>query len=161
MPYSSRMARSGGKDSMDEEGVTRAVVRFLKVEGWQIISCDLPQMGSGILLQEDRVRGEKNKGGIIPDIIAYRERLIFFCESKKKFAQSDVEKMESVKRGKYKEAIAEIFPFNSWNETLVSIGLAQKHLSGQESFGDLDIVFKVEGEGLNVDKLTDVARDYF
>jgi len=67
---------------MKEEKVTKNILAWLESNGWEIISYDFPQSGTGVLLHlNSDKRTEKNKGGIIPDIIAVKNKIGVFMES--------------------------------------------------------------------------------
>jgi len=63
---------------MKEERVTINLLNWLESNGWKIICYDFPQCGTGVLLYPNTVenRTEKNKWGIIPDILETRNSLL-------------------------------------------------------------------------------------
>ena len=70
---------------MREENVTKNILQWLQINKWEIICFDFPQSGTGVLLHlNDINRTEKNKGGIIPDIIAVKNGIAVFFENKDK-----------------------------------------------------------------------------
>jgi len=81
---------------MTEERLTKNVIKWLKINNWEIICYDFPQSGTGISLHPNpEVRlDSKNKGGIIPDIVAYRYGVVVFFENKDRFFKSDFEKVK-------------------------------------------------------------------
>jgi hypothetical protein len=54
--------------------VTKTILSYLSSKGWNIVAYDFPQSGTGIMLHPDRNYSEKNKGGIIPDIVAVKKK---------------------------------------------------------------------------------------
>ena len=84
---------------MKEERVTINILNWLESNGWKIICYDFPQSGTGVLLHpnSDENRTTKNKGGIIPDILATRNSVALFFENKDRFVLSDFEKLKEIK----------------------------------------------------------------
>ena len=120
---------------MTEEQVTRAIISELAKHGWAIISYDFPQSGSGKMLHPDWGTSEKNKGGIIPDIITIKGTICLFFENKDRVVIEDFQKVSSlIKDNRYTSAIADIldgknvqqiyygvgFPSAKWNNQAVS-----------------------------------------
>ena len=77
---------------MTEEAVTKALLVWLTARGWEILCYDFPQSGTGYLLHPDGVAGEKNRGGVIPDIVAVKGEHAAFFENKNRFVLEDFEK---------------------------------------------------------------------
>ncbi len=66
---------------MREEKVTIHILNWLEANEWKIICYDFPQSGTGILIHPNikETKTTKNKGGVIPDIIAVKmETAVFF-----------------------------------------------------------------------------------
>jgi hypothetical protein len=84
---------------MKEERVTINILNWLENNGWKIICYDFPQSGTGILLHpnSEEHRTTKNKGGIIPDILAARNSVALYFENKDRFVLSDFEKIIEIK----------------------------------------------------------------
>ena len=83
---------------MKEEKVTKNILDWLESNGWKIICYDFPQSGTGVLLHlNNDKRTEKNKGGIIPDIIAVKNNIGIFFENKDRFYKSDFVKLNEIK----------------------------------------------------------------
>lgn len=83
-------------DKMREEDVTKKLIRYLKNNEWEIISFDFPQSGTGIMILPDNNISSKNKEAIIPDIIAYKNKVCVFFENKDKLVRSDFEKTNNL-----------------------------------------------------------------
>jgi len=85
--------------NMREERVTINILNWLEGNGWKIVCYDFPQSGTGVLLHPNTVenRTTKNKGGIIPDILATRNSIAVFFENKDRFVNSDFEKIKEIK----------------------------------------------------------------
>ena len=76
-----------------EERLTKTILDWLETNGWENICFDFPQSGTGILLHPNiQERGNKNKGGFIPDIVAYKNNIVLFFENKDRFVLEDYEK---------------------------------------------------------------------
>lgn len=83
---------------MKEEKVTKNILNWLEDNGWKIICYDFPQSGTGILLHPNKdKRIEKNKGGIIPDIIAVKKDKAIFFENKDRFYLPDFTKLSTIR----------------------------------------------------------------
>ena len=78
---------------MSEEEVTNSIMDWLESCGWEIVSFDFPQSGTGRTLHPnpDVREHTKNKGGIIPDIVAIRNGIAAFFENKDRYVHSDFE----------------------------------------------------------------------
>jgi len=76
-----------------EEKLTKTILDWLEINNWEIICFDFPQSGTGILLHpNNQKKANKNKGGFIPDIVAYRNNTVLFFENKDRFVLEDYEK---------------------------------------------------------------------
>ena len=87
---------------MREEKVTINIIKWLESNGWTIICYDYPQSGTGIMIHPNSNTNEnikeKNKGAIIPDIIAVKDSTAVFLENKDRFVLSDFEKIIMIKQ---------------------------------------------------------------
>ena len=95
---------------MREEDVTKIILNWLEDNAWEIICYDFPQSGTGVLLHPNGSnRKEKNKGGIIPDIIAVKNNIAVFFENKDRFYEPDFDKLQEIKtESNYSDALAEL-----------------------------------------------------
>ncbi|WP_455001687.1 hypothetical protein [Cardiobacterium hominis] len=83
---------------MREEFVTINIIKWLKNYNWDIVCYDFPQSGTGVMIHPNTIKKDsKNKGGIIPDIIAVKDIYAIFFENKDRFAISDFEKIHRIK----------------------------------------------------------------
>lgn len=84
---------------MKEEKVTINLLNWLELNGWSIVSFDFPQSGTGVMLHPNSIekRSNKNKLGIIPDIIAARNSIAVLFENKDRFVFSDFNKLKEIK----------------------------------------------------------------
>ena len=96
---------------MREEKVTINILNWLESNGWSIVCYDFPQSGTGTLIHpnSDENQMTKNKGGIIPDIIAVKKKTAVFFENKDRYVESDFEKIRKIKSsGKYSEGLSRL-----------------------------------------------------
>jgi hypothetical protein len=126
---------------MKEERVTINILNWLESNGWKIICYDFPQSGTGVLLHQntDENRASKNKGGIIPDILATRNSIALFFENKDRFVLSDFEKIKEIKTiGNYSNSLNEIL--SDFNVTSIYYGIGipaiEKHI--KKSLDNID-----------------------
>ena len=84
---------------MTEEKVTIAILLYLENNGWEVVTYDYPQSGTGRVIHPNiGVREDtKNKGAIIPDIIAVRNGNAVYFENKNRFYALDFDKVEMLK----------------------------------------------------------------
>lgn len=81
-----------------EEKVTKTTLNWLEETGWEIICFDFPQSGTGVSLHLNaELRTTKNKGSIIPDIVAIKSETVVFFENKDRFLISDFLKVSALK----------------------------------------------------------------
>lgn len=117
---------------MREERVTINILSWLEENGWQIVCYDFPQSGTGILLHPNGDnRTEKNKGGIIPDIIAVKENIALFFENKDRFYQPDFDKLFEIKtENNFSDSLNQLLSGFSISKIVYGIGLPEvkKHL---------------------------------
>jgi hypothetical protein len=80
-----------------EEIVTKSILVWLQSSGWEIISFDFPQSGTGRVLQSNERGSHKSKNSFIPDIVAIKMGVVIFMENKDRFVLSDFEKLHDIK----------------------------------------------------------------
>lgn len=92
---------------ISEEKVTINIIKWLKESGWEIICYDFPQSGTGIMLHPNqRDVDDKNKNGIIPDIIAIKDEKAVFFENKNRFYLDDFHKINELRtNNQYSQAL--------------------------------------------------------
>ena len=118
--------------TMREERVTINILNWLEENCWQIVCYDFPRSGTGILLHpngDDRT--EKNKGGIIPDIIAVKEDIALFFENKDRFYQPDFDKLFEIKtENNFSDSLSQLLIGFSISKMVYGIGIPEekKHL---------------------------------
>lgn len=125
---------------MTEEQVTKFIMRWLVADGWEIVSYDFPQSGTGRSLHPSNAVG-RNLYTVIPDIIAYREGTVLVMEDKDRFVKSDFEKQHFIKTsGIYDKALMELLGQREVNRVAYGIGLPQTDSNAQKAHLLLDMV---------------------
>lgn len=146
---------------MREESVTKNILIWLQYYGWNIVSYDFPQSGTGILLHPntDENRTSKNKGGIIPDILATRNSVALFFENKDRFVMSDFEKLKEIKTlGNYSNSLNKILSDFSVTSIYYGVGIPaiEKHVKKSlENIDEIDFLISTNENGdvfINFDK---------
>lgn len=109
-----------------EEKVTKAILRWLVRNGWKIICFDFPQSGTGVSLHPNQeLRTTKNKGAIIPDIVAIRNETVVFFENKDRFLLDDFIKVEELRQKlDYSASIEKLLKDFSYSRIFYGVGLA-------------------------------------
>lgn len=111
---------------LTEEKITKLILIWLEANGWKIICFDFPQSGTGVILHPNSEIREstKNKGSIIPDIVAVRGNIAVFFENKDRFVFSDFEKMNALKiTTDYSNAISDLLRNYQIENIFYGIGL--------------------------------------
>lgn len=136
---------------MREENVTKFILKWLQNQNWQIVCFDFPQSGTGLMLHPNHKKYEKNKGGIIPDIIAVKDSIAIFFENKDRFVKSDFEKIVDVKlSGDYSLSLDKLL--NKHNVTNIHYGIGIPSISkevnkSKEHIADIDFLLSVDTNG--------------
>lgn len=126
---------------MREERVTINILNWLETNGWQIICYDFPQSGTGVLLHPntDVNRTTKNKGGIIPDILATRNSIALFFENKDRFVLSNFEKLKEIKTlGNYSKSLNTILTDFNVSKIFYGIGIPANEKDVQKSLENIN-----------------------
>ncbi len=105
--------------------VTKAILNWLESNGWQIITFDFPQSGTGYSLHpNEKLRTTKNKGAFIPDIVAIKYETVLFFENKDRFVLSDFLKIEELKSTEdYTSSIEKLLKEFSHSKIFYGIGV--------------------------------------
>ena len=138
---------------MKEEKGTINLLNWLESNDWKIICFDFPQSGTGVLFHpnSDKNRTTKNKGGIIPDILATRNSLALFFENKDRFVLSDFEKIKEIKTlENYSNSLNKIL--SDFNVTSIYYGIGlpaeEKHIKKSlENIEGIDFLVSISEEG--------------
>ena len=131
---------------MREEHVTKALLKWLIDNKWEIICFDFPQSGTGRLLHPNGA-SEKNKGAINPDIVAVRNRVCLFFENKDRFYFPDYEKVNSlIIDNQYTDAISMLLSGHNVIKIYYGIGLpTEKHSDKSKQASNLvDFILGVQ-----------------
>lgn len=147
---------------MREERVTINILSWLEENGWQIVCYDFPQSGTGILLHPNGDnRTEKNKGGIIPDIIAVKDKIALFFENKDRFYQPDFDKLFEIKtENNFSDSLNQLLSGFSISKIVYGIGLPEvkKHLEKSKTQLDkIDFLISTN-ENKNVEIHYDIEK---
>ena len=129
--------------AMTEERVTINILNWLEHNGWKIICHDFPQSGTGTLLHKntDKNRTEKNKWGIIPDILATRNSIALFFENKDRFVLSDFRKLKEIKEtGNYSNSLNTIFAAHTVTSIFYGIGIPENDKYINKSLQHIDAI---------------------
>ena len=110
---------------MTEEQITKAILFWLEKNGWKIICFDFPQSGTGVSLHpNDEIRTTKNKGAIIPDIVAIKREIVVFFENKDHFVLTDFLKVEELRiSNDYSESIKNLLTGFKYLNIFYGVGL--------------------------------------
>lgn len=115
---------------MTEEQVTIAIITWLKSNDWKIICFDFPQSGTGIVLHpnSDVRESTKNKGAIIPDIVAVKDKIAIFFENKDRFVLADFEKISAIKSNNFhSDSIDKLLKNYEIDNIFFGVGLPFEH----------------------------------
>ncbi len=138
---------------MREEKVTINILNWLEINEWEIVCYDFPQSGTGVLLHPntDEDKATKNKGGIIPDILATRNSVAIFFENKDRFVLSDFEKIRDIKTsGNYSDSLNAILSDFNVSTIYYGIGIPaiRKHIEKSlENIDNIDFLVSVLENG--------------
>jgi hypothetical protein len=108
---------------MTGEQVTKAILKFLTDRGWSIVTFDFPQGGTGKMLRPYGSFYEKNKGGIVPDIVAVKNCTCLFFENKDRIDIGDFRKVAGlINDSEYKNAISSLL--NGYDVECIYYGIS-------------------------------------
>jgi len=140
-----------GNLELTEEQVTKQIMDCLRRRGYTIHAFDFPQSGTGKPLHPDDSL-EKNKGMIIPDIIAVRGEYLIIMENKDRFVKGDFDKLHLLKQGStFAKAIAELHEECRTSVLLVGSGMPDKesHVNKVQKVANLvDFVMVTNADGV-------------
>ena len=127
---------------MREERVTINILNWLEDNNWRIVCYDFPQSGTGTLLHPNGDnRTEKNKGGIIPDIIAVKDNIALFFENKDRFYQPDFDKLLEIKsENNFSDSLNQLLSEFGINKIVYGIGIPEVKKHIEKSKTQLDKV---------------------
>lgn len=141
---------------MREEQVTKAILKWLLDNYWEIVCFDFPQSGTGRLLHPNG-ENDKNKGAINPDIVAVRNGVCLFFENKDRFYFPDYEKVNNlIVDNDYTDDIAQLLAGRSVDMFFYGVGLpTNKHNKSSKDAAHL-VDFIV---GVNTDKSISILEN--
>lgn len=134
---------------MNEEFVTDNLIDYLRERGWDILSFDYPESGTGVVLHlNSKENHSKNQNSIIPDIIANKEEKLLVMENKTYYSRKDLDKLNKVKDGGLEDSLKRNFPKTNWETVITGVG-CPKSMDDLERLKDsnLDYVAEVDQEG--------------
>lgn len=136
---------------MKEEKVTIGILKWLETNNWEIVCFDFPQSGTGILLHpNNEKKTEKNKGGIIPDIIAVKNKTALFFENKDRFYKSDFDKLSEIKtQNNYCNSLSELLKDFSVETIVYGIAIPtikKQILKSLEHIDKIDFLISISEE---------------
>jgi hypothetical protein len=110
---------------MTEEQLTKTILDWLETSGWKIICFDFPQSGTGVSLHPNEdVRTTKNKGAILPDIVAHKGKTVVFFENKDHFVLDDFVKVQELKTSNdYSNSIQKLLNDVNYTKIFYGVGL--------------------------------------
>lgn len=138
---------------MREEKVTINLLNWLETNGWKIICYDFPQSGTGLMLHPNSNvnHNEKNKGCIIPDIIAVKDTDAVYFENKDRFVKSDFDKLKEIKlSGDYSESLDDLLKEYGISEINYGVGIPsiKKEIDKSiEHIDDIDFLVSTDNDG--------------
>jgi len=147
---------------MREERVTINILNWLEENDWKIVCYDFPQSGTGILLHPNGDnRTEKNKGGIIPDIIAVKNNVALFFENKDRFYQPDFDKLFEIKtENNFSDSLNQLLSEFNISKIVYGIGIAEvkKHLEKSKTQLDKIDFLITTNDNKNVEVHYDIEK---
>lgn len=115
---------------MTEEQVTKAILKWLLDNNWEVVCFDFPQSGTGRLLHPNGST-EKNRDAINPDIVAVKKEVCLFFENKDHYYLPDFEKQSAlINANNYTEAISELLVNYEVTRIYYGIGLPDNRYRG-------------------------------
>ena len=108
-----------------EEQLTKAILEWLIANNWEIICYDFPQSGTGLSIHpNEELRTTKNKGAIIPDIVAIKNGTVIFFENKDRFVLDDFIKVQDLRdNNDYSNSIQRLLAEFKYSKILYGVGL--------------------------------------
>jgi len=108
---------------MSEEQITKAFLKWLESENWELVCFDFPQSGTGRMLHPNNSENHKNKDAIIPDIVVVRNEVALFFENKDRFYYSDFQKVDRLRNtDHYSDSIQSLLETYNVKKTYFGIG---------------------------------------
>ena len=123
-----------------EEQITKKLLMWLENHSWKILAYDFPQSGTGIILHpNENIRDSKNKGGIIPDIIAIKDDVVVFFENKDHYDADDFNKIMMLREANdYSDSISKFLMDFKYSLILYGVGLPNTQTVKRKSVANID-----------------------
>jgi hypothetical protein len=138
---------------MTEERVTKAILQWLEKNRWNIVCFDFPQSGTGVLLHPNKkIRTSKNKGAIMPDIVAIKGTMVIIMENKDRFVLDDFNKIQDLRLGDdYSESISKLLEAYNYSQIFYGAGLpstknTESKIEDYKDKIDFAIFVKLDGQ---------------
>ncbi len=142
---------------MNEELITKSILKWLIDNQWQILSYDFPQSGTGHVFQCN-TSSSKNKESIIPDIVAIKCNTCVFFENKDRFCKKDFLKQQMlITNNQYSEAIEKFLIGYNIENIYYGIGLPTAKYSSKQLKYNASVDFVI---GVNKDKTINSIYTY-
>ena len=131
---------------MNEESVTRSVMEWLDGQGWEVLDYDFPGGGTGRKFRQESDCSAKNKGIVIPDIVAIKDDTCVLFEDKESDTADDYRKVVGLVRStSLPEQMARAYPEHSINTVLAGIAYAgESHYLALAEKEGVDVVVQVD-----------------
>ena len=125
-----------------EEQVTKSLLDWLELNGWEVICFDFPQSGTGVSLHpNENIRTGKNKGALIPDIVAIKNDIVVFFENKDRFVLSDFFKVQELRQNNdYSCSIEKLLASYKYSHIFYGVGLVYSVNASKRAVENIDKV---------------------
>jgi len=135
------MERFGERDKLiSEEIITASVLDWLKKHEWSIISYDFPQSGTGYIIHPD-YSNNKNKGLIIPDIVALKRNIGILFENKDRFYLPDFKKLKYLKSTRdYDQGLLKLFRYKLPETIFFGVAITNHDRQVKKAIPYLDLI---------------------
>lgn len=135
---------------MKEEQVTKAILKWLIENQWEIICFDFPQSGTGKVLHPSNTTS-KTEGAIIPDIIAIKNGIVVDFENKDRFVFEDFKKIQFLKSTTlYAKSINALLRNHNFFKIYYGIGMPyteNNYDKAEVNYNMVDFIIYVENDG--------------
>ena len=144
---------------MTEEKVTKSILRLLVEKGWEIVSYDFPQSGTGTCLHPNIRKGKTDKIWI-PDIITTKNNICLIFENKNRLYPQDFEKLERISTSnEYSNDLAKLIGDQNNYSIFYGVGLPMTCLKKIETLSSkVDFILGVNEDG-TITKVTQTEFD--
>jgi len=81
---------------MNEDDITYCVKEYLQENRWEIISYNPPGGHGGTIIDFSSLKKDRSKSWQIPDILAYKNKMVLLIECKPRYNEKDVKKLNKI-----------------------------------------------------------------